>query len=268
MALGGIATTVILMLRGVAPLEVLGSGVIDEHSTAIFAGNAIGLILGLGVLAYIVARLQTPTPWAFLQVRRFSILHMGLGVVGLLALLPVASWLGTLNELLPLPEFITAMDEQQLELIEAVLAGKMSFWISLLLAAVTPAVCEELFFRGLLQRNLERAWGVAAAIIVCGVVFGLFHLRLTEVLPLIAIGIYLAYLAWVTGSLWVPIVVHFVNNAVVLIVGRVAASRSDIDLDSLEASILPWYVVALGAVILVMVILALFRRREVRDHGP
>ena len=262
MAIGSAAVIALLVLGGtpLADAATLGPALLAERSAAIFAGNAIGLALGLGLLAVLVARALSTRPWSFLRVRTVDWRAAGLGIVGLVAVMPAIMWLGELNEGLPLPEFIRTMEEDQLALLEAALSGQGSLVLNLLLVALTPALFEEVFFRGLVQRNLERAWGAAAGIAATGIVFGLFHLRLTQALPLMVLGIYLAYLAWRTGSLWVPVAVHFANNALALVFSAVAWRRMNVDLNSLEASVIPWYVVSLGIVLFAGVIIVLQRR--------
>jgi membrane protease YdiL (CAAX protease family) len=80
--------------------------------------------------------------------------------------------------------------------------------------AVTPAVCEELLFRGLVQRNLEAvlpgAWGGIAA----GVMFGLFHLNLFALVPLCALGAFFGWLVYRSRSIVPAIIAHLLNNLV------------------------------------------------------
>ncbi len=262
MAVGSVALLVLLVARGASPMEAAmgGAELLAEHATIVFAGNAIGLALGLGLLAILVARLQTTRPWSLLRVRSLDLPATCLALLGLLAIIPTIMWLGELNESVPLPEFIRILEEEQLALLEVALSGEGSLALNLILVALTPALFEEVFFRGLVQRNFERTWGAAVGIVVTGVVFALFHLRLTQALPLMFVGIYLAYLVWRTGSLWVPIIVHFANNAIALIFSRAAESGMNVDLNTMEASAIPWYVVGLGTIIFAGVIILLQRR--------
>ncbi len=82
------------------------------------------------------------------------------------------------------------------------------------LLAVMPAFCEELFFRGMLQRALGTApW----AIIISGLAFALFHLDPHHVAAVLPVGLYMAWLAARTGSTFVPIATHLTNNTVAVI---------------------------------------------------
>lgn len=74
---------------------------------------------------------------------------------------------------------------------------------------------EELFFRGLLQPNLLKANRLSYAILIQAIAFSLIHMNAFQFFTTLPMGILLGYLAWrSSGSLLVPIVVHFVNNAI------------------------------------------------------
>lgn len=141
---------------------------------------------------------------------------------------------------------------------------------NLIVLAITPALCEELLFRGYFQRQLERGVGVLWGIALSGVVFGLYHLRLTQVLPLSLLGVYLAYLTWRTGSLWPAIVVHFANNGLAVIVADFIRRREDIDMDVVDGLTVPWYVVVLSIALFsaVVYVLHIQAGRRVAETGP
>ncbi|WP_171188538.1 CPBP family intramembrane glutamic endopeptidase [Alienimonas chondri] len=98
----------------------------------------------------------------------------------------------------------------------------------LLAAAVCPAVSEELFCRGLLGRGLVARWGVWRGVLLTSVLFCLLHLHPAHagaLLP-IAVLLHVAYLS--SRSLWLPIGLHFANNAVSLGMAKWALSRGDL----------------------------------------
>lgn len=80
-----------------------------------------------------------------------------------------------------------------------------------LLSLVAP-ICEELLFRGLIQRGYEQL-GVQASILLTGLLFALFHQSLAQGLALIPLAFLLSYLAWRTDSLLTCVLAHAVNNA-------------------------------------------------------
>jgi uncharacterized protein len=88
-----------------------------------------------------------------------------------------------------------------------------------LIVAVAP-FSEEIFFRGFMFGGLRRRLPLWAAAAIAGLVFGLLHYTGPDsigVVPQLAVlGILLAVLYEATGSLWPPIILHVVNNAIAL----------------------------------------------------
>lgn len=78
--------------------------------------------------------------------------------------------------------------------------------------AIVPAFCEEFLFRGFVQSSFEQRMRPILAIILTGVLFGIFHFNPYALLPLIALGTYFSYLAYVTQSIFIPVILHFLNN--------------------------------------------------------
>lgn len=215
---------------------------LETNVRQLIIGNSVGQVLGLGVVALVLTRFHTTEVGAYLRVRRTRGVLLAMALVGLVALTPVVQWLGAVNQSIPLPEWIRAMEESQMALIEKVLDGGLGLFFNLIMLAVVPAICEELLFRGYAQRQFERGLGAASGILASGVIFGLYHLRLSQVLPLSALGIYLAYLVWRTGSLWPAVLVHFANNAFAIFVANYATQHPELEAQALETMQVPWFI--------------------------
>jgi sodium transport system permease protein len=92
-------------------------------------------------------------------------------------------------------------------------------WL-ILLIAVTPAICEELVFRGVLLQGLSRELPMARAVGVSAAVFAAFHLSFETVirfLPTLWLGLLMAYVVWHTRSLFASMLMHFINNATAVV---------------------------------------------------
>jgi len=94
----------------------------------------------------------------------------------------------------------------------SVLSGAWLF----LVVAVSPAVCEEVLFRGILLRGFTRRFRPWIAALAVSVLFGLFHLSIFRFLPTALLGIPLAYLALRTGSLFPSMLTHALVNSLAL----------------------------------------------------
>lgn len=82
---------------------------------------------------------------------------------------------------------------------------------------VTPAICEEVFFRGFVQRTFERTMGGSSVVLV-GVVFGLFHFNPLGLISLSILGLLFGYFYYRSRSLLVPMVAHAANNLLAVVV--------------------------------------------------
>lgn len=84
--------------------------------------------------------------------------------------------------------------------------------IVVLVVAVTPAICEEVMFRGYIQKSFELKYNKFVGALLTAVFFGLFHFNPYALIPLIALGFFFGYAAYKTDSIFVPIILHFSNN--------------------------------------------------------
>lgn len=92
--------------------------------------------------------------------------------------------------------------------------GFVVLWLGVVVGA---PFAEELFFRGLLLRSLQRRWGDKWAIGLSAVVFGLVHGEALQLAPLVALGVVLAVLALRTGRLGPGMLAHGAFNAVTML---------------------------------------------------
>lgn len=90
------------------------------------------------------------------------------------------------------------------------------FLLSLLVMAVIPAICEELIFRGVVLHGLRNKFGEWGAIFLSGLMFALFHGNLQQFIYPFILGSIMGWLVLRTGSLVSSMIVHFVNNGLVV----------------------------------------------------
>jgi membrane protease YdiL (CAAX protease family) len=92
--------------------------------------------------------------------------------------------------------------------------GKIS--IAVIAVALAP-VLEEFFFRGLIQRTIEREYGPAPAIVTAAAIFAAAHL-LPWIFPLhFFLGAAFGYAVYVTRSIWPGVILHAANNAAAVV---------------------------------------------------
>lgn len=87
-----------------------------------------------------------------------------------------------------------------------------------LVMAILPAICEEALFRGVLQKVLKRVMNnTHLGIGLTALLFALMHLQFYTFLSIFVLGIILGYLKEWSGSLWVPMIMHLVNNGSIVV---------------------------------------------------
>lgn len=90
---------------------------------------------------------------------------------------------------------------------------------NLFLIAIIPAIAEEMLFRGVLQQKLKAILkNHHIAIIITALIFSAIHMQFFGFLPRFFLGILLGYLFYYSGNLWMSVLFHFLNNAIIILV--------------------------------------------------
>jgi len=110
--------------------------------------------------------------------------------------------------------FIPAPQQLLEQFSKDIIPKGMPTWELLIYAAILPAVCEELAFRGMLLSGLRRKFQPAVLIVGIGIVFGLFHMTLFRIAPTAVLGMVLTAIALMTGSVFPGMLLHAGNNAI------------------------------------------------------
>lgn len=106
------------------------------------------------------------------------------------------------------------MEKQNLDLVSRFLdvhsVGGLLF--NILVVAIAPAICEEFFFRGGLQQVLAEKMNRHSAIWLTAIIFSAVHMEVSGFLPRVVLGACFGYLFVWTGTIWLPVIAHFINN--------------------------------------------------------
>ncbi len=113
-------------------------------------------------------------------------------------------------------------------LVETITA--LSPWVSLLLAVILAPIFEELFFRKFLIDRIHR-FGKVPAIVVSGLMFGLFHANLNQFFYAFFLGMILSYIYLNYGDIKICIWLHMLINSIGFIFTMLS---SLIDLETIE----------------------------------
>lgn len=154
---------------------------------------------------------------------------------------PLVEWMGQLNAAIDLPEsfsgwetWMKVKEKESATTAEILLKDKTALGLigNLLTIAFTAAFCEEIFFRGMLQRTLSNTkMNIHTAIWISAIIFSAIHLQFYGFFPRMILGAVLGYLFYFTNNIWVSILAHFLNNALVVVSGFFT---TEINLNPLE----------------------------------
>lgn len=176
------------------------------------------------------------------------------------------------SQMLPWPKEFISGREQNETLTKLLLMGTGygDLMLNLFIVAVLPAFCEEFFFRGFLQRVLMKWFKDAhLSILIAAVVFSAFHFDAVNFLPRFLLGAMLGYLFYWTGSLWLPIIAHFLHNAqtvlLMFVVNNVKGTSGLGDMDG-SLSVSSFHLI-LSVALTGLLLLSIYRRyMSVKDY--
>jgi sodium transport system permease protein len=126
------------------------------------------------------------------------------------AVLGLSAWTfasGVLLRIAPPPESLVRALERLVRLTDE----GAPLWLIWLVVAITPAICEEVLFRGFILSGLRRL-GAVSAIGISALLFGIAHASIYRLLPTVFLGVVFGLIVWRTGSLLCSIVAHALNN--------------------------------------------------------
>lgn len=175
----------------------------------------------LGALFFIIPAVRLRTGPAFreqLQLRRPDTrnLLLAIGAVAPLAVVSKALLGWTMEQWTLLASRVPALEPlTQVNTLNALpgLSAGEPFLILVVALAVGPAIGEEIVFRGLIGPGLIRRWGMIPGILITSVLFAGVHAFPPHAVALLPLALFLHYSLVRTRSLWTPIVLHCLNNA-------------------------------------------------------
>jgi uncharacterized protein len=177
-------------------------------------GAAAGVLLALALVHGYLLRPERGSlarRWSTLRLRPLG----AAGLVWVVAAVPVVLLLAqSVFEVYTRLVRIPAESLNPFELFLGTPQGRLA--IAVLAIGIAPIV-EELVFRGLIQRALERRWGAGWGIAGAAALFALVHL-LPAVLPLhFLLGLVFGFAVYATRSIWAGVVLHAANNAAAMV---------------------------------------------------
>ena len=187
--------------------------------------------------------------------------------------LPLINLMGELNSQIHFPDFLKGMEQWMRDSEEQAALTTQKFlkidhlgdlFSNLLLIAVIPALGEELLFRGVLQKQLSKWTGsVHWGIFISAALFSALHMQFFGFFPRLFLGMLFGYLLVWTGSLWVPILVHLINNGVAVTASYfIGRGQIPENADRIGSSDMMWELSLISLFLFSILVYQLFRSRE------
>lgn len=232
-------------------------------------------VIGFLMPPLFYAALVKEKPLEYLGFRKMPVCAL-LGVVAMFAVLPFNSLLTEWNEGFTLPESMAGIEEllrstEQLaenvmmQLVNVDTIGGLI--INILMIGALAAVSEELLFRSVIQPFLIKVCKNAfAGIAVTAVLFSAVHFEFYGFIPRIVLGFMLGYMYHVTGSIWTSMLMHFVNNATIVVLYYLNFNNIvEVDVESFGTS--DNIFVIIGSVVVTVAIFVACHRLGKRDQN-
>lgn len=230
------STIIFSMIGGLLVSFIYGINVIDDASSlsnlndplVISAMKLLQLVttgLGMFIIPSIVATiLLSKEPKVFISLNnKINTKVLLLSIAMIFVSVPLINLLVVINSQIQLPEFLSVIEQwmqssedHAAKLTESflIMNSTSDLYYNLLIIALIPAIGEELLFRGVLQRLFKDfTKNIHWSIFITAALFSAIHMQFYGFLPRMFLGVLFGYLLIWSGSIWIPIVAHFVNNA-------------------------------------------------------
>lgn len=209
-ALLGVVVTIPVFLNNIDSAEIVdGIAIFDHFSDAILTSIVLSASLFIGIIAfYFYRRRHSVRPlYRFDKIGYTQLIWaviIGFGCIFLSqVILAVSEFVGIINV-----DMLKGYEEEM-----AALIGQSPVWLILLTVGIVAPIAEELLFRGLIFHLFNRHLNIKIALIIQGILFGAFHMNLVQGVYASVLGVVMGIAYVLTGNLWIPIVMHIVNNS-------------------------------------------------------
>jgi hypothetical protein len=233
--------------------------------------QAIGLFI---LPAFIIGYAFHSKSIKYLKFEQITIRAIVFTIIILFASIPIINSLAFLNESMQFPDWLQGIESWMKEkemsaqgLTEAFLKMDTfgSLYFNIIMIGILPSIGEELIFRGIFQR-LFAEWtkNIHLGIIIAAFLFSAMHMQFYGFLPRFLLGILLGYLFYWSGSIWIPMLAHFVNNTTAVILYYFYADKMTDNIENFGANQGSFIYLILG-VIIVVPLLYLFYKENFKQ---
>jgi len=237
-------------------------------------GQAVSVLFIFIIPSFLFAYYSSEKKISYLKMNTgFKMISGIIIVILVFAVMPLINWTGELNSHLSLPSFMSgienwmkASEESLKTLTEAFLQMNSigDLIVNIIVVALLAAVGEELLFRGCMQ-NIFLEWtkNKHAAVWITAILFSALHAQFYGFLPRMLLGVVLGYLYIWSGSLWLPMLFHFLNNGMaVLFAYLIGKGIITEQAETIGAGETPMYYILVSAVISIGLMGLIYKNRK------
>lgn len=162
---------------------------------------------------------------------------------------------------------------QNMEVAEALTDAiiiKDNLVLNLAIVALMPAICEEIFFRGFIFTSFKGKSSSKIAIITSGILFGFMHMDFLRIIPTSILGIIFAYTVYKSESIFIAMILHFINNSIAVLVSHYPNSElvkmsSFIELDFKNLNIGKFIILICISTVFIIIGMRLFKNKSAKE---
>lgn len=206
--------------------KLFGQLAAPDSNAATFISITMQGLVGFAAAAYLSVSVFSKKPISFLRLTNPPTTKAILGALLIFAIAsPALNYVIELNANLHLPDSMHDIETMMRKMEDAAaettnhLLGNSS-WVNMIVAILTVGIItgfgEELLFRGSLQRIIGLSASHHVAIWIAAFIFSAMHFQFFGFLPRVLLGAWFGYLLYWTRSIWVPVIVHAINNSLVV----------------------------------------------------
>ena len=198
---------------------------IDSMDNKMFFKIGIGLnnlfMFGLSAILFNIFITKERFLKYFNLSKKIEIKWLALSAMLITSIYPLIGYLTAWMQKLDLPDWASSMDESSMELLASLLemSTPLDLILNLIIVAFTPAICEELLFRGVIQKEVNKYLANPhVGVLITSIIFSAVHMSIEGFPSRLLLGIVLGYSYHYTKNLWYPVLLHLFNNGIGVIV--------------------------------------------------
>jgi membrane protease YdiL (CAAX protease family) len=183
---------------------------------------------------------------------------IGIAVLSSLLMIPLHIAIDPIVSLFPVPESLK-------NIMEGIYENPVA---SIATIAIAAPLLEEILFRGIILHGLLKNYSAGIAIAFSSLLFALIHGNVAQGLGAFLMGLFMGWIYWKTKSLYIPIILHFVNNTVSC-VGMFVMPQEQIDTNLIDiiANDQLYYALVVGSILFCVAGVLFIQKKYFSEHS-